>query len=141
MVRVLEGLSYGNRLRALTAVQFEEEKALGRHCTITLYVWAYRKAGEGLFTRACSDRTRGNAFKLKEGRFKLSIRKNFYAMRMVRHWHCCPESCGCSISGGAEGQVGWGFGQPVLVGGVSAHGRGWDEMVPSNPNHSLLLGL
>jgi len=26
---------------------------------------AYKKAGEGLFTRACSDRTRGNGFKQK----------------------------------------------------------------------------
>jgi len=31
---------------------------------------AYRKAGEGLFTRAWSGRTRYNGFKLKEVRFK-----------------------------------------------------------------------
>uniref|UniRef100_A0A8C3PK68 Uncharacterized protein n=1 Tax=Calidris pygmaea TaxID=425635 RepID=A0A8C3PK68_9CHAR len=33
-------------------------------------------------------------------------------------------SCGCPFPGGVQGQVGWGFEQPGLVGGVPAHGRG-----------------
>ena len=31
---------------------------------------AYRKAGEGHFIKKCSDRTKGNGFKLKEGRVR-----------------------------------------------------------------------
>ena len=52
---------------------------------------AYMKAREGLCTRACSDRRKGDGFKLREGRFRLAIRKKFLTVRVVRHWHRLPR--------------------------------------------------
>ena len=102
---------------------------------------AYRQEREQLFTQCDSDRTWGNGFKLKKGKFRFEFRNKFFSMRAARSWHCCPEKLWCPIPGGAQGQAGWGPGQPELVWGnqLIASYRNWmGFMVPSNPSHSVV---
>ncbi|PKU46063.1 hypothetical protein llap_3632 [Limosa lapponica baueri] len=89
MIKGLENLSYEDRLRELGLFsqekrQFQEEDIIA---AFQYLKGASRKDGEGLFTRACSERVRGDDFKMKEGRFRLDIRNKFCTVRVVRHWN------------------------------------------------------
>ncbi|KAK4815943.1 hypothetical protein QYF61_010200 [Mycteria americana] len=93
MIRGLEHLSYEDRLRDLGFFSLEKRRLWGDLITAFHYLkGTYREDGEGLFIRECSDRTKANGFKLKEGRFTLDIRKKFFTMWWVmRHWNRLPR--------------------------------------------------
>jgi len=144
MIRGLEYLSCKDRLRELGLFTLEKRRLRGDLRAAFQYLkGAYRKDGEGLFTRGCSDRTRGNGCKLKEGRFRLHIRKKFFTLEVVRHWHRLPreavdapslEVFKARLDGALSSLVWWKM--SLLMAG------GWNQMtfqVPSNPYHSVIL--
>jgi len=49
------------------------------------------RAGEGLLTKVCSDRTKWDGFKLKEGRLRLDTRKKFFTLRVEKTWPRLPR--------------------------------------------------
>lgn len=52
--------------------------------------WVDKKDMDTLFSRACSNRTRSDGLKLKEGRFRLDI-MIFFMMKVVKHWSRLPR--------------------------------------------------
>ncbi|PKU47365.1 hypothetical protein llap_2332 [Limosa lapponica baueri] len=89
MIRRLEHLSYKNRLRELGLFSLEKRKLRGDlMAAFQNLKGAYKKAGEGLFARACSDRMRGNGFKLEQGSGLTSWRLQKFSSFMHKNLSC-----------------------------------------------------
>ncbi|KAJ7407778.1 hypothetical protein BTVI_61747 [Pitangus sulphuratus] len=92
MVKGLEGKPHEEHLRSLGL--FNQRKRRLRGDRIAVYNFIVRgRGGTGtdLSSVVTSDRTQGNELKLCQGRFRLEIRKMFFAKRVVGCWNRLPR--------------------------------------------------
>jgi len=92
MMRGLKHPSSEDSLRELGLFSQEQRRLRGDLIEGFQYLkGAYKHRQSQLFKRVGNGRTRGNGFKLKEGRISLEVRMKFFTMRVMRCWNRLPR--------------------------------------------------